>query len=165
MACKMMWKTYSWLSPKNQSRSLRQSIKRSVAIIGFSNNVRNDNYNCQEQGRRPYTAIVAKPFAWELHNVSLANNPTPMQIDTTHHHGPLSEEEKQRRRSNRFCLYCGGPGYIVVNCSHWPRRQVNQIVASTKPESISLEVSDSPNSPSLSNKFEVLNQLDEELND
>ena len=54
-----------------------------------------------------------------------------MEIDTTHRRGPLFEEEKQRRRANRLCLYCGGPGHIAVNCPHRPKRQVNQIVART----------------------------------
>ena len=95
-----------------------------------------------------------------------------MEIDTTRRRGPLSEEEKQRRRANRLCLYYGGPGHIAVNCPHRPRRQVNHIVASsncTKPESISVGIFDSPNSPNspnISNKFEsVLSQLEEELND
>jgi 6-phosphogluconolactonase/glucosamine-6-phosphate isomerase/deaminase len=91
-----------------------------------------------------------------------------MEIDTTRRRGPLSEEEKQRRRANRLCLYCGGPGHIAMNCPHRPKRQVNQITASTnssKPEPISLGMSDSPNSPSLSNKIEMLSQLEEELND
>ena len=90
------------------------------------------------------------------------------KLTTTHRRRPLSEEEKQRPRANRLCLYCGGPGHIAVNCPHRPRRKVNQIAASTnstKPESISLGVFDRPNSPSLSNKFEVLSQLEEELND
>ena len=46
-----------------------------------------------------------------------------------------------------------------MNYPHQPKRQVNQITTSTnstKPESTSLGVSDSPNSPSLSNKFEIL---------
>ena len=99
-----------------------------------------------------------------------ANTPTPMEIDTTRRRGPLSEEEKQRRRTNRLCLYCGGPGHIAINCPHRPRRQVNQIVASsncTKPEPISVGISDSPNStnsPNLTNRFDVLSQLEEELN-
>ena len=93
--------------------------------------------------------------------------------------GPLSEEEKQRRRATRLCLYCGGLGHIAINFPHRPRREVNQIVACTKPESIfplgvsnsinsTNKVSDSihsTNSPSISNKFEILSQLDEELND
>ena len=94
-----------------------------------------------------------------------------MEIDTTRRRGPLSEEEKQRHRTNRLCLYYGGPGHIAVNCPHRPRRQVNQIVASsncTKPEPITIEISDSTNStnsPDLANKFDVLSQLEEELND
>ena len=47
-----------------------------------------------------YASIIAKPFAKESYNASLANNPTPMEVDTTRRHGPLSEEEKQRRRAN-----------------------------------------------------------------
>ena len=75
-----------------------------------------------------------------------------MEINTTRRHRLLSEEEKQRRRANRLCLYRGEPGHIVVNYPHRPRRQVNQIAVntnSTKPKSISLAVLDSPNSPSL----------------
>ena len=67
-------------------------------------------------------------------------------------------------------------GHIAINCPHRPRRQVNQIVACTKPESIlplgvsdsvnsPLGVSDSinsTNSPSISNKFEILSHLEEE---
>ena len=73
--------------------------------------------------------------------------------------------KRKRNDVEQVCPYCGGAGHIVVNCLHKPRRQLNQVILSTKPESISLGVSDSPNSPSLSNKFEVPNQLEEELND
>ena len=65
-----------------------------------------------------------------------------MEINTTRRRGPLSEEEDQRSRANRLCLYCCGPWHIAVNCPHSPRIQVNQVVVSTKPQSISLGVSD-----------------------
>mgnify|MGYP002775681378 CR=1 FL=1 len=92
---------------------------------------------------------------------------------------PLVRNPSTSERKRVLCLYCGGPGHIAINCPHRPRRQVNQIVACTKPESIfPLGVSDSinstnkvsdsihsTNSPSISNKFEILSQLDEELND
>ena len=118
-----------------------------------------------------YASVVAKPFPRQSYNARSVSTPTPMEIDTTRRRGLLSEEEKQRCRTNRLCLYCGGPGHIAVNCPHRPRRQVNQIVASsdsTKPESISVRISDSPDStniPNLANKFDVLSQLEEELND
>ena len=41
-----------------------------------------------------YASVVAKPFRRESYNVSLVNIPIPMEIDTTRHRGPLSEEEK-----------------------------------------------------------------------
>ena len=92
-----------------------------------------------------------------------------MEINSTRRCGPLSEQENQRRRANRLCLYCGEPGHIAVNCPHRPRRQVNQIVCSsncTKPKSIAIfDSPNSSNSPNLLNKFDVLSQLEEELND
>ena len=116
-----------------------------------------------------YASMVAKPFPRESYNASPVNTPTLMEIDTIRRRGPLPEEEKKRRRANRLCLYCGGPGHIVVNCPYRTRRQVNQIVASSnyiKPESITIfDSPNSTNSPNLSNKFDVLSQLEEELND
>ena len=97
------------------------------------------------------------------------DSPTPMEIDMTRRRGPLSDEEKQRRRANRLCLYCGGPGHIAIHCPHRPRRQVNHISCDSKNESSVVEAptSDSNvmNNPTLSNKFEDLSQLEEESND
>jgi hypothetical protein len=88
-----------------------------------------------------------------------------MEINTTRRRGPLSDEEKQRRRVNRLCLYCGGPGHITINCPHRPRRQVNQITALDKPQSCSVETcSHDLSSPILANKFKLLSQLEEEVN-
>ena len=42
-----------------------------------------------------YASVVAKSFASDLYYASPSNTPTPMEIDTTRHRGPLSEEEKQ----------------------------------------------------------------------
>ncbi|CAG8777446.1 5533_t:CDS:2 [Cetraspora pellucida] len=39
----------------------------------------------------------------------------PMQIDSTRTK-TLPEEEKQRRRANNLCLYCGEPEHIAKNC-------------------------------------------------
>ena len=161
-----------------EPKSLTEAISRAVRCDNrlFE---RRSEHQIQLPRPRPeptYASVAARPFS---HDVPQANTPTPMEIDTMRRRGPLSEEEKQRRRANRLCLYCGGPGHIAINCPHRPRRQVNQIVACTKPESIfPLGVSDSinstnkvsdsihsTNSPSISNKFEILSQLDEELND
>ena len=96
------------------------------------------------------------------------DRPTPMEIDMTQWRGPLSDEEKQRHRANRLCLYCGGPGHIALHCLRRPRRQINQIYYDNKNESNILETTSDSNildNPPLSNKFEALSQLDEDSNE
>ena len=74
---------------------------------------------------KTYASVVANTP--QVTKPSLMEGPTPMEIETTRHRGTLAHAEKQRRRANRLCLYCGGPGHIVMNCPHKPRRQVNQV--------------------------------------
>ena len=156
-----------------EPKSLTEAISRAVRCDNRLFERRSERQLQMPRARSEptYASVVARPFPRESYNAPPANTPTPMEIDTTRRRGPLSEEEKQRRRTNRLCLYCGGPGHIAINCPHRPRRQVNQIVASsncTKSEPISVGISDSPNStniPDLANKFDVLSQLEEELND
>lgn len=59
-----------------------------------------------------------------------ATGPTPMQVDAQQvgqRRGPLTAEEKQRRRDNKLCLYCGGNscgGYPDVNgCTKAPKKK------------------------------------------
>ena len=172
-----------------EPKSLTEAISRAVRCDNrlFERRSERQFQMPRTRSEPTYASIVAKPFSRESFSTSPTNTPTPMEIDTTRRRGPLSEEEKQRRRAHRLCLYCGGPGHIAVNCPNRPKRQVNQIIActnSTKPESVSLGVSDSLNntktestslgmhessnstySPNLVNKFDVLSQLEEELND
>ena len=84
-----------------------------------------------------------------------------MEIDSTRCRVPLTETEKQRRQANHVCLYCGGLGHITINFRHRPRRQVYQVSASTKLDLYSPNTSSNPSSPTSSNSFEVLSQLDE----
>ena len=97
-----------------------------------------------------------------------SGGPSPMEIDVKRRRGPLSKAEKQRRRANRLCLYCGGPGHIAITCPHRPKRQVNQVSINENLHSKSLVRSSRPSSPTChgqSNSFEVLSQLDEILNE
>ena len=92
-----------------------------------------------------------------------------MEIDAACRRGPLSDAEKQRRRTNRLWLYCGGPGHITIHCPRRPRtRQVNQVSAIEKFDSCSQVKPRNPSTPSCtpeSNSFEVLSQLDDLLNE
>ena len=95
-----------------------------------------------------------------------SGGPSPMEIDVTRRRGPLSEAEKQRRRANRLCLYCGGPGHIAITCPHRPKRQVNQVSISENLHSNSPVRSSSPSnstyhahSNSFDFKFWAINKL------
>jgi hypothetical protein len=45
---------------------------------------------------------------------SLGTGPAPMEVDSIR--GPLSQVEKDRRRQNNLCLYCGNPGHRAADC-------------------------------------------------
>ena len=159
-------------------KSLTEAISRAVRCDNRLFERRSERQQVMVRSRlepTPYASVVARPLSRQSSNTAPMDMPTPMEIEATRRRGPLSDEEKQRRRANRLCLYCGGPGHIAINCPNRPKRQVNQIV--TKPESNLVRISEnnpnSPtqlpnredNSPSLSNRFEVLSQLEEELNE
>jgi Retrotransposon gag protein len=59
-----------------------------------------------------------------------SNKPVPMEIDAIKKGGKLTDVEKQRRRDQGLCLYCGG-NHLRANCptapKMKPRTQVNQI--------------------------------------
>ncbi|KAE8262024.1 hypothetical protein A4X09_0g7552 [Tilletia walkeri] len=51
-----------------------------------------------------------------VHVKPVATGPVPMQLDASQRRGPLTEAEKQRRRDNNLCLYCGGSGHMATTC-------------------------------------------------
>lgn len=52
---------------------------------------------------------------------SSTNGPVPMEVDAVRHHGPLTDAEKQRRRDNNLCAYCGGK-HKVDDCPTLAKR-------------------------------------------
>ena len=90
-----------------------------------------------------YASVAARPLSRQSPNITPTDVPMPMEIKATRRRGPLSNQEKQRRRANRLCFYCGGLGHIAINCPNRPKRQVNQIVTTpTTPESNPLRISE-----------------------
>jgi hypothetical protein len=58
-----------------------------------------------------------------------SSDPIPMNIDATsgRKFQPLTQEEKDRRRKNNLCLYCGQSGHILNNCPIKKPRTINSI--------------------------------------
>lgn len=51
-----------------------------------------------------------------------------MQLGFTH----LSPEERERRRQNRLCLYCGQPGHMRASCPVRPAVKPQSVSSNTK---------------------------------
>jgi hypothetical protein len=79
---------------------------------------------------------------------SQSSGPTPMEIDATSNQprGRLTEAEKQRRRANNLCLYCGSADHKVKNCNIRP-----STVAATSTNGSSPSAASSSNSKTSSN--------------
>ena len=62
------------------------------------------------------TKTVADPpkFTHPTYTKSGYYGPAPMDIGRVR--GPLTNEEKQRRRAQGLCLYCGKSGHLVKDC-------------------------------------------------
>ena len=118
------------------------------------------------QPEQTYAFVVATPP--QVSRPITRDDQTLMEIESTQHRGPLSDAEKQRRWAHRLCLYCGGPGHVAVNCPHKPRHQVYQVSTHENPTSSSIITSNNiskPHSPCHENRFDVLSQLDDVLNE
>ena len=152
-------------------RSLTEAISRAVRCDNRLFERRSERQlMSRPRTDQTYASVVASTpsSTTQTSHMTPSSGPSPMEIDVTRRRGPLSEAEKQRRRANRLCLYCGGPGHIAITCPHRPKRQVNHVSTSEKFNSNSPVRSSIPSSPTClgqSNSFEVLSQLDEILNE
>ncbi|SCZ88669.1 BZ3500_MvSof-1268-A1-R1_Chr10-2g03039 [Microbotryum saponariae] len=83
--------------------------------------------------RRMASGYPPNDFATSRSAVSLNDGgPRPMDIDanrrriqvnnTNVRRGPLSGNEKERRRANNLCLYCGRAGHLFANCRARPQQ-------------------------------------------
>ncbi len=61
----------------------------------------------------PWTPASRLPL--DPHNPDVV----PMEIDSIRR-GPLAAQEKDRRRNERLCLYCGQPDHFVTSCPNKP---------------------------------------------
>jgi hypothetical protein len=152
-------------------KSLTEAISRAVRCDNRLFERRSEQQMTRFRSEPTYASVVANPSQSSIQplNSFQENGPTPMEIDAARRRGPLTEAEKQRRRANRLCLYCGGPGHIAIHCPHRPRtRRINQVSIIDNFESSSpVKVNRPCTSPCIpqSNNFEVLSQLDDLLNE
>lgn len=65
----------------------------------------------------PVVASSTSPSNNEFNDVKVCD---PMQIDITQIKGPLSYEERERRKKEGLCFYCGSKDHKLTNCPKKP---------------------------------------------
>lgn len=88
----------------------------------LSNNLADHAHRSNQGGATP----AIKPSS-HLPSPTPALEGDPMDLSkiTTGPRGPLTEAQKQHRRNNNLCLYCGQPGHYAITCPARPKRQQN----------------------------------------
>ena len=76
----------------DEPKSLTEAISRAVRCDNklFERRSERQFQMPRTRSEPTYASVVAKPFAKQSYNTSLANTLTPMEIDTTRRRGPLS---------------------------------------------------------------------------
>lgn len=88
------------------------SLNQAISMV-----VRCDNCLFERRQERH----LENPFRPSIPQTSSTPPDDPMQVDTVRFR-PLTPAERERRRSNNLCLYCGRPGHIINSC---PNRRSN----------------------------------------
>ncbi len=86
--------------PSN-NKSIDRSYAHSTSYQARDNRPLNQAHNRMHQWNSPPTH-------------TLGTGPTPMEVDSIR--GPLSQAEKDHRRKNNLCLYCGNSGHRALEC-------------------------------------------------
>lgn len=68
------------------------------------------------QGVRPRAHSAPSSTKSPYHTTTDVSGATPMEIDATAPRSRLSPQEKQRRKDNGLCLYCGHGGHFATRC-------------------------------------------------
>ena len=60
---------------------------------------------------------VARPVTFAVPaRTPVVDRPVPMEIGSVTKFKPLTEEEKNRRRREGLCMYCGKAGHVALRC-------------------------------------------------
>jgi hypothetical protein len=97
-----------------QPKSLEEMIKIATKVDtrlferrqerrGLANTNHRSNFPVKYDSKQPGKPSIAQTSG------------TPMELDAMKR-GPLSEQEKKRRRENNLCLYCGSGQHLRANC-------------------------------------------------
>lgn len=73
-------------------------------------------------------------------SLAVTTGPVPMEVDSTTARGPISLEERQRRREQNLCFRCGESGHRAASCTPRRARAENTVRAN----SITMDFANAP---------------------
>lgn len=83
----------------------------------------NATTNARSQIPRASSSNTTTTVQVQTPSTATGTHAGPMDMSVAR--GPLSPEEKQRRRANNLCLYCGQPGHIARACPNSNRKPLH----------------------------------------
>ncbi|OMJ17717.1 Retrotransposon-derived protein PEG10 [Smittium culicis] len=120
------------LSIKIDNRLFERTLEKSIRPRQYFNNT-------------PFVSPVTKP------DRETPSQYQPMEIEgTTTRRTTLTPQERQRRRENNLCLYCGNPGHIIATC---PLRSQSRTINSLSASSIDTQAVINQNQENSSTQF------------
>ena len=96
-----------------------------------------NNLRAHKQQRYTTSRTNDGRFSQPTPSTATSSHPGPMDLSATRRtnyqpkypsqkRGQLSDNEKQRRRNNNLCMYCGNPGQWATTCPHKKNKTTNQ---------------------------------------
>lgn len=79
--------------------------------------------------RSTYSQAVTQPISYNEPTAD-ATGVVPMEIDSIKR-GPLTAEEKRRRKDLNLCGYCGAASHLIKDCPLAPKRPLNRIATTS----------------------------------
>ena len=103
------------------------------ALMETASRIDAQTYNARDRAMPPHfrsQSVPSRPFQQRY---SRPQEQAPMEIGAAERYKPLSNDEKQRRRTNGLCLYCGKPNHVALHCPEKRKPATRHISAATKP--------------------------------
>lgn len=84
---------------------------------------------------------VFQPAQSYSHSTAHTGDPMDLSAASSSKKGPLTQEEKNRRRSLKLCMYCGEAGHFIQSCPVKPSREPANLRATSISEAEVAEIS------------------------
>ena len=127
------WSSFSWslsVGPWSNVKNLLLNFPEPTSLSqAISQAVHCDNRLFEFRQEEHQTWFLVQPQVSlppaASHSPTMADAPVPMEIDQARFR-PWTDAERQFRRANSLCMYCGTSGHVVRHCPQSNRPQFHR---------------------------------------